>query len=138
MFKVSIGIMMAAALCGCCSKGVAPTAAPAAEESAAEAILSGKYETKAANGTKITLELDAGKNGYSGRVVNNYSGNYKTDGNRIAFGPAAATMMMGLPGPMEAERAYFKFLDKAAEYGTSSGVLMLIAIDGEKMEFERK
>lgn len=136
MKKMLASIMITAAAIAGCGKTETPKA-PAAAKEKTVAAPSGEYEAKGKNGTRITLELDPKEHRYYGRVVNRYNGSYKIDGTKIAFGHAAATLMMGLPGPMEDESAYFKFLSKAAKFSADTSGLTLVAVDGEKIRFSR-
>ena len=94
-------------LLGACSTG--------AEENAG--FVGKNYQMQDAwNNTVITLGFAADEPRFYGSVVNNYFGNYQTDGNKITFGDAGSTMMMGPREEMEAERNYLQVLPQISSY----------------------
>lgn len=91
------------------------------------------------NGTMpITLGFDENGDRYFGKAVNNYFGPYKTDGDQITFGAGGATMMMGDPAQMEAERAYLIDLSNVATYKAAGNTLTLTLKDGKELKFEKQ
>lgn len=59
----------------------------------------------AKNGAEITLGFDGKDKRFFGRsAINRYFGTYKTEGDRLTFGPAGSTMMAGPGHLMAAER----------------------------------
>ena len=100
--------------------------------------IAGDFIAHGEHGTPITLTLDAETGRFHGRVVNNYNGPFSIDGNMITFGPAAATRMMGIPGAMEDEDAYFKFIGAVTEFRLYPDGLALTTANGDRMEFMRK
>ena len=79
--------------------------------------------------TDTTLTADFGKDGtVSGKAgCNNFSGDYKTNGNQITIGPLASTMMAcdQPAGVMEQEAQYLAALQSAATYQIEGNVLEL-------------
>lgn len=64
----------------------------------------------AKNGAEITLGFDGKDKRFFGRsAINRYFGTYKTEGDRLTFGPAGSTMMAGPGHLMAAEREYMQF-----------------------------
>ena len=65
----------------------------------------------AKNGAEITLGFDGKDKRFFGRsAINRYFGTYKTEGDKLTFGPAGSTMMAGPGHLMAAEREYMQFL----------------------------
>ncbi len=88
------------------------------------------------NNAKITLGFAAEEPRFFGSVVNNYFGFYKTDGNKLSFGDAGSTMMMGPRDEMEAERNYFQLLPKISAYRFEGTDLILLTSDGSEYRFK--
>lgn len=85
----------------------------------------------AKNGAEITLGFDGKDKRFFGRsAINRYFGTYKTEGDRLTFGPAGSTMMA-------AEREYMQFLPQVATYRLDGNRLILSKANGESMVFER-
>ena len=93
------------------------------------------FTATAPNGTVVTIGFDQTENRAFGRVVNRFTASYEVEGDKIKFGPAAATMMIGLPEPMLAERKFHEFLEKVSSFSLKDDVLTLTASDGETMTF---
>lgn len=73
----------------------------------------------AKNGAEITLGFDGKDKRFFGRsAINRYFGTYKTEGDKLTFGPAGSTMMAGPGHLMAAEREY---MHSAAGCHLSSG-----------------
>ena len=116
---------------------LAALVALAACKPADPAELKGKaFQTSGANGTAIALSFDAEQARAAGRGVNRFFAPYEAEADKIKFGPAGSTMMMGLPGAMEDERAFHAFLSKVESWGLKDGRLTLKASDGASMTFE--
>ena len=114
-------------LLGACSTG--------AEENAG--FVGKNYQMQDAwNNTVITLGFAADEPRFYGSVVNNYFGNYQTDGNKITFGDAGSTMMMGPREEMEAERNYLQVLPQISSYRMDGTDLILSASDGKEYRFK--
>ena len=97
----------------------------------------GEYTT-VQDGTKITLNFAADQDRAYGKIVNNYNAPYEISGSKIKFGPAAATMMMGIDeNAMRVEREYFQFLGDVNSYKIAGNELLLQASGGKKMIFEK-
>lgn len=86
------------------------------------------------NGVNITLKLSE-DGSYSGKVVNNYFGNYKLKGNTIKFSLAGATMMMGPRNEMEAEGRFFEVLQKINSFELNNKELLFYTTDGKTLKF---
>jgi len=95
--------------------------------------IDGDYAATGAHGTRITLTLADGA--FHGRIVNNFRGTYTVDGNRISFGPAAATMMMGIPNAMADESEFFQFLGRVTTFQTTATTIILSTDTNETMTF---
>ena len=92
----------------------------------------------AKNGAEITLGFDGKDKRFFGRsAINRYFGTYKTEGDRLTFGPAGSTMMAGPGHLMAAEREYMQFLPQVATYRLDGNRLILSKANGESMVFER-
>jgi len=98
------------------------------------------YEYKllnAPNDTRVTLAFDHTEDRYFGKIVNNYFGTYTVEGENITFGPAASTMMMGLPEGMEAESSFLQALPNVKTFEFIDGNLVLTADDDTQLVFEK-
>lgn len=91
----------------------------------------------APNDVKVTLSFDADENRYFGKVVNNFFGTYIMEDDKISFGPAGATMMMGTPDKMEAESYLFKSLPMVRKFKLAGNKLILTTEDGKILEFKQ-
>ncbi len=92
----------------------------------------------AKNGAEITLGFDGKDKRFFGRsAINRYFGTYKTEGDRLTFGPAGSTMMADPGHLMAAEREYMQFLPQVATYRLDGNRLILSKANGESMVFER-
>lgn len=86
------------------------------------------------NGVNISLQLS--KDGsYSGKIVNNYFGNYEQDGNKIKFLLAGSTMMMGPRNEMEVEGRFFEILQKISSFDIKNNELLFNTSDGKTLKF---
>ena len=92
--------------------------------------LKGKFFEMQKDGTKITLGFDASEPNFYGAVVNRYFGSYKTDGAKIDFSPAGATMMMGPESAMKAEQEWLQMLPDFVEYRLEGSSLILMNAEG--------
>ncbi len=88
------------------------------------------------NGVEITLGFDQTEPRFFGKVVNNYFGSYELDGNKIKFGPAASTMMMGPEKEMEAEQNYLQILPRVVSWQMSGSNLVLVTNNGQEIGFK--
>jgi heat shock protein HslJ len=81
-------------------------------------------------GTELTANFgtDGRLNGSSG--CNTYNASYTTDGNKIAIGPAATTMMACEQAVMDQEQQYLAALATAATYRIDGSKLELRTADG--------
>lgn len=91
---------------------------------------------EAQNNAKVILEFAQDENRYYGSVVNRYFGNYELDGNKIKFGPAGVTMMMGPEDQMEAEYNYLQILPRIVSYKMSGSNLVLVTNNGQELGFK--
>ena len=85
-------------------------------------------------GSVVTLDFQAAQ--VSGNAsCNNYSGTYQATGNKIEFGPLAATRKMCAQplGIMEQEDAYLAALGSTAEYNLRGNTLELKDDQGDLM-----
>lgn len=89
------------------------------------------------NDVKIALGFAENEPRFYGAVVNRYFGNYKTDGARIEFSPAGATMMMGPEPAMKAEQEWLQTLPSIVEYELIGNVLLLKSTNGEKFKLKQ-
>jgi copper homeostasis protein (lipoprotein) len=79
------------------------------------------------------LILDPGEKRVSGSSgCNRFSGSYSLNGDRLGFGPLAATRMACADG-MEQEQALFDALPRVARWRISSGRLELLDADGRSL-----
>ncbi len=90
----------------------------------------------AMNGADITLAFSNKDNRFFGKVVNRYFGSYTTEGDKIEFGPAGATMMMGPQPLMEAEQNYLSSLPQVKTFALDGKKLTLKMADGKELVFE--
>lgn len=90
----------------------------------------------ALNGAEITLGFSAKDNRYFGKIVNRYFGSYTQEGNKIEFGPAGATMMMGPQPMMDAEYQYLRSLPTVKTFALDGKKLTLKTADGKELVFE--
>lgn len=90
----------------------------------------------AMNNAEITLSFDQDGNRYFGNAVNRYFGTYKLDGNKISFGPAGSTMMMGSEPLMEAETNYLQILPKVQSYHFDGDNLILVTDNNQELGFK--
>lgn len=88
------------------------------------------------NGVEITLGFDKVEPRYFGKVVNNYFGSYEINDQKIKFGPAASTMMMGPENEMEAERNYLQILPRVVSWRLSDSTLVLVTDNGQEIGFK--
>ncbi|MCL2537998.1 MAG: META domain-containing protein [Alphaproteobacteria bacterium] len=112
-----------------------PIAACTSEE---PVVLRGGEFITTVDGTEITLNFADDADRAFGRVVNTYNAPYEINGRNIRFGPAAATMMMGLDeNAMRVEFEYFQFLNAVETFKLSGNELLLRATDGKEIVFEK-
>lgn len=86
----------------------------------------------------VTLGFDANEKRYFGKAVNNYFGPYEINGSNITFKAGGATMMMGAPEEMEAERAYLIDLSNVTSYQARGDNLTLTLKNGKELKFEKQ
>lgn len=91
---------------------------------------------QAQNGADIMLGFDMNEDRFFGKVVNNFFGGYKLDGEKISFGPAGATMMMGPADLMEAEMNFLQILPKVVSYHFVDKTLVLVTDNGQEIAFK--
>ncbi len=91
---------------------------------------------EAQNNATVILEFAADEPRYYGAVVNRYFGTYELDGNKIKFGPAGVTMMMGPEDQMEAEYNYLQILPRIISYKMDGTNLVLITNNGQELGFK--
>ena len=91
---------------------------------------------EAQNNAKVILEFAQDENRYFGSIVNRYFGTYELDGNKIKFGPAGVTMMMGPEDQMEAEQNYLQILPRIVSYKMSGSNLVLVTNNGQELGFK--
>ncbi len=91
---------------------------------------------EAQNNAKVILEFAQDENRYFGSVVNRYFGTYELDGDKIKFGPAGVTMMMGPKDQMEAEYKYLQNLPQVESYKMDASNLVLITDKGQELNFK--
>lgn len=87
----------------------------------------------ALSGTRLTLEFQQGVvQGHSG--CNTFRATYKSDGDRLAVGPAAATRMACAgDGVMQQEREFLAALATATRWTVQDGMLDMHRADGERV-----
>ncbi len=86
----------------------------------------------------ITIGFNVKEGKYHGAVVNRYFGNYTVEGDKITLLPGGATMMMGPPDAMDAEREFFEVLPKIVSYKIDGKNLILITDEDEEFIFVEK
>ena len=91
---------------------------------------------EAQNNAKVILEFAQDENRYFGSVVNRYFGTYELDGDKIKFGPAGVTMMMGPEDQMEAEYNYLQILPRIVSYKMVGSNLILVTDNGQELDFK--
>lgn len=91
---------------------------------------------QAQNGANITIGFAPQENRYFGKVVNNYFGAYELDGDKIKFGPAGSTMMMGPQSEMEAEANFLQILPRITSWHFVNKNLVLVTDNGQELGFE--
>ena len=89
----------------------------------------------AENNAEIMIGFDEEKDRFFGSVVNRYMGAYKIDGNKISFGNAASTMMMGPQDLMQTEANYLKELAQVKSFTLKGEALTLELEDGKKLSY---
>ncbi len=95
-----------------------------------------EYQTTGDAGLEITLGFSDNGNDFHGQAVNNYFGSYQAKDGKIKLSTAGTTMMAGPMPLMDAERAYFKFLDEADTYKIE-GNKLIISTPEKEMVFEK-
>jgi heat shock protein HslJ len=87
-------------------------------------------------GTTVTIMFEDGTaSGSAG--CNSYSGGYSLDGDSLAFGEIASTLMACMePGVMEQESAYLVFLQQATSHAILDGFLYIYRDDGSVLQFK--
>lgn len=95
-----------------------------------------EYQTTGDAGLEITLGFSDKGNDFHGQAVNNYFGSYQAKDGKIKLSTAGTTMMAGPMPLMDAERAYFKFLDEADTYKIE-GNKLIISTPEKEMIFEK-
>lgn len=103
-------------------------------------VINGDYIlTDAPYDAQITLNFSDADHRYSGKVVNQYFGTYKTDKNgHLTFGDTASTMMMGPENLMMAETQYFQDLSQVIGYKISPSHLTLILKNNKELVFKKQ
>lgn len=91
---------------------------------------------QAQNGANITIGFAPQENRYFGKIVNNYFGAYELDGDKIKFGPAGSTMMMGPQSEMEAEANFLQILPRITNWHFVDKNLVLVTDNGQELGFE--
>ncbi len=87
------------------------------------------------NDVNVTLGFDKEQSKFYGKIVNNFFGSYKLDGQKINFGPVGSTMMMGAPEEMEAETNFLQILPKIESYSFNGNNLILKTNNGQELGF---
>ncbi len=87
-------------------------------------------------GTTVTIMFEDGSaSGSAG--CNSYSGRYSLDGESLAFGEIASTLMACMePGVMEQESDYLVFLQQATSHAILDGFLYIYREDGSVLQFK--
>lgn len=93
------------------------------------------YKTDGGADLEISLGFDENGKDFHGQAVNNYFGSYQANGGKIKFSLGGSTMMAAPEPMMEAETAYFQFLDSAETYKFENGKLIISSPD-KTMTFE--
>lgn len=94
------------------------------------------YKADGGAGLEIILGFDKNGKDFHGQAVNNYFGSYQAKDGKIKFSLAGATMMAAPEPMMDAETAYFQFLDAAETYQIEDGKLIITAPD-KTLTFEQ-
>lgn len=103
-----------------------------------ESFKGNEYLLQENDGVEITLAFAPAEERFFGKVVNRYFGTYQTQGNRLAFGAVASTLMMGTEEAMKAEQEHFANLAAVREYAAEKDRLILILSDGRRLIFRKK
>ena len=127
MLKGSLALAFACALLGAGCGGDDDEADAPPLEGTAWAVVSG-VEAPADAIPTLTLE-DGNASGFGG--CNTFRGGYEVDGDSIAIGPLAATLMACEEPKMAAEGAYLPALEAADGWAIEDGELVLTT-DGEE------
>lgn len=86
---------------------------------------------------EATLGFDKAENKFFGAVVNRYFGSYEVDGDKITFGPAASTMMMGPEDAMNVEFELFQAFPVIKTFKLDGKKLIFTSDDGKEIVFEK-
>ncbi|MFV0626831.1 MAG: META domain-containing protein [Alphaproteobacteria bacterium] len=107
------------------------------KEEKQEVVLKGhEYKVlNALNNVDLRISFDDVDDRYYGKVINNFNGAYKIDGDTITFGPAMSTMMAGDPEMMKIEYEYLNFFPQVKKYKIEGNVLILMT-DEDEVSFE--
>ncbi len=124
MRKVLLAFLIVFAVAGC-------------KEEKTQAVLKGhEYKVlNALNDSDLRISFDAVEDRYYGKVINNFNGAYKIDGDTITFGPAMSTMMAGDPEMMKIEYEYLNFFPQVKKYKIDGSNLILMT-DEDAVVFE--
>lgn len=90
----------------------------------------------AQNNAEIKLGFDTKEDRYFGKIVNNFFGGYELKGDKISFGPAGATMMMGPPDMMEVEMNFLQIMPKIVSYHFVDKTLVFVTDNGQELAFK--
>lgn len=91
---------------------------------------------QAQNNAVVTLGFAAEEPRFFGKIVNNYFGEYKLNGNKIKFNPAGSTMMMGPEPEMEAEQNFLGILPHIVSWHFVNQTLVLTTDNGQELAFK--
>ncbi len=102
----------------------------------AETLSGNLYKTNGEAGLKITLGFDKNGKAFHGQALNNYFGFFHAQNGKIKFSLSGSTMMAAPEPMMEAETAYFRFLDAVNSYQVDGNKLIISSPD-KTMAFEK-
>ena len=88
------------------------------------------------NDVEVMLGFDAKENRFYGKIVNNFFGSYELEGNKIKFGQAGVTMMMGPREAMEVERNFLAMLPEVTNIDLKKQEMVLTTSDKKYILFK--
>lgn len=124
MKKILVAFLIIFAVAGC------------KEEKTASVLKGHEYKVMhALDNADLRVSFDDVEDRYYGKVINNFNGAYKIDGDTITFGPAMSTMMAGDPEMMKIEYEYLNFFPQVKKYKIEGNTLILMT-DEDEVSFE--
>ena len=92
-----------------------------------------------ASGSEITLILKRDGTVSGNDSCNDYTGEYKTNGDQISFGALSSTMKACEASVMKQTTTYMQYLQECTSWHVADGILELTAKDGQHvLRYERR